>query len=328
MAWHRKINQREMPWKGEKDPYKIWLSEIILQQTRVAQGIKYYNNYIRKYKTITELANAKDDEVFKDWEGLGYYNRCRNMLFSARYLRDHANGEFPTTYDEIIKLKGIGEYTASAIASFAYNLPYAVVDGNVVRVFSRWLGIDRAMVTAQDKKFYQSIADAHLAKRSAREYNQAIMDFGATVCTPMSPTCKDCPFQRKCVAYQTNSIERFPPKKKKIALKKRTFHYVLLQEGGQIYLRQRKEKGIWQSLYEPVLVESKAKPNWLGKKKADSIKTQKLSHQSLKIHFYILKELPKIDLDLSGYEKINLKKLKTKAFPRSIHEFLKEFNYI
>jgi len=328
LSWHKNTNRREMPWKGEKDPYRIWLSEIILQQTRVAQGTKYYNKFICKYKTITELANASDDQVFKDWEGLGYYNRCRNMLYTARYLRDTHRGKFPTTYDEIISLKGIGEYTAAAIASFAYNLPYAVVDGNVVRVFSRWFGIDRAMVSAQDKKFYQSIADAYLAKRSARKYNQAIMDFGATVCTPMSPDCEACPFKRKCVAFQTNSVENFPPKKKKVALKKRSFHYILLHDGECVYLRKRIDKGIWQSLYEPILVESESKPKWLGLKKADSLKSQKLSHQSLKIHFYILKKMPKPILDLSDYEKISLKKLDKKAFPRSIYEFLKEFEYI
>jgi A/G-specific adenine glycosylase len=317
-----------MPWKGEKDPYRIWLSEIILQQTRVNQGLKYYNNYIRKYNTITDLANASDDDVFKDWEGLGYYNRCRNMLFTARYVRDVHNGVFPTTFEEILDLKGVGQYTASAIASFAYGLPHAVVDGNVVRVLSRYLALDQQFVSVADKRFYQEIAQEFLAKRSAGAYNQAIMDFGATLCTPQNPHCDRCPVRKNCQAFALGQIDKYPPKKKKTILKKRTFHYIVLKSGKSIYIRKRSEKGIWQSLYEPILIEQKTKPAWLKNVKEVCRKSQKLSHQALDIRFYILNKASQVPIDIESYQKVSPKELATKAFPKSVYEFLKEFEYI
>lgn len=328
LLWHRQVNDRKMPWKGEKDPYKVWLSEIILQQTRVEQGLKYYNNYILKYKTINDLANAKDDDVIKDWQGLGYYNRCRNMLFSARLIRDEYNGEFPTTYDEILALKGVGTYTAAAIASFAYNLPYAVVDGNVVRVISRFLALDKQLLTAKDKQEYQSLADGLLSKRNAGEYNQAIMDFGATVCTPQKPNCKACYLRNKCRAYQLNVVAKFPPKKKKVKLKERYFHYILLSNKGNVYIRQRGEGDIWQSLYEPILLEQKTIPASLKGHKAVYKTKQKLSHQHLHISFYILNNVLEVPVSIESYEKVSLRMLKKKAFPKSVNEFLEDFDYI
>ncbi len=328
LSWNRKKNDREMPWKGEKDPYKIWLSEIILQQTRVEQGVKYYNNYILKYNTINDLANAHDDDVFKDWEGLGYYNRCRNMLFTARFIRDEYNGRFPEEYDKILALKGVGTYTAAAIASFAYNLPYAVVDGNVVRVLSRYLALNRQLVTSQDKKLYQEIATTFLSKRKPGEYNQAIMDFGATVCIPRNPKCDQCPIRSKCKAFKANAIDKYPPKKKKIKLKDRYFHYILLSTERAVYMRQRGSGDIWQSLYEPILVEQRKKPLWLKQEKAVYQTKQKLSHQQLHIHFYILNNIAEGLIDTDSYQKIPEHKLKEKAFPKSVYEFLKEFEYI
>ena len=317
-----------MPWKGIKDPYKIWLSEIILQQTRVNQGIKYYNYFIRKYKNITQLANAKDDEVFKAWEGLGYYNRCRNMLFAARFIRDNYEGIFPTTYSDILNLKGVGEYTAAAISSFAYNLPYAVVDGNVVRVLSRFLALNNQFITAKDKKGYQEIANAFLAKRQAGTYNQAIMDFGATVCTPQSPKCPACPLKRKCKAYAQNAIEMYPPKKVPLKLKKRTLHYIILRDKQSVFIRKRTEQDIWRSLHEPILIEQKSTPQWLKEHKLAAKKTQKLSHQQLEIRFYILNTDDKLPINIGSYTKTSLRSLKDKAFPRSVYEFLQEFEYI
>ncbi len=328
LAWNRENNDRKMPWKGEKDPYKIWLSEIILQQTRVAQGLKYYNDFILNYPTISDLANAPDDEVFKKWEGLGYYNRCRNMIFTARYIRDELNCIFPITYDDILNLKGVGEYTAAAIASFAYNLPYAVVDGNVVRVISRFLALDKQLVTASDKRLYQEIANSFLSKQKAGEYNQAIMDFGATVCMPQNPTCGICPIKRKCKAYALDGIEKYPPKKKKLKLKKRTFHYVILQVGKSIYVRQRNAKDIWQSLYEPILIEQSSVPDWLKKHKAVSKKSQKLSHQQLDIRFYILNTPSEVPIDIDSYSKVSRKQLAQKAYPKSVYDFLQEFKYL
>ena len=328
LDWNQKTNNRPMPWKGEKDPYKIWLSEIILQQTKVSQGVKYYNYYIRKYKTITELANASDDEVFKAWEGLGYYNRCRNMLFTARFIRDNYSSVFPNTYEDIINLKGVGAYTAAAISSFAYNLPHAVVDGNVVRVISRYLALERQFVSAQDKRIYQELANTFLAQRRAGIYNQAIMDFGATLCTPKCPSCSLCPVKRNCKAYELNEIEKFPPKKNKVTLKKRSFHYVILHIKQSIYIRKRSDKDIWHSLYEPILIEQKSTPDWLKSHKAVARKSQKLSHQQLDIRFYILNSLSEIPINIDSYTKIGLKRLKDKAFPRSVYEFLQDFEYI
>lgn len=328
LRWNREKNARIMPWKGEKDPYKIWLSEIILQQTRVEQGITYYNNYISKYNTIKDLANAPDDDVFKNWEGLGYYNRCRNMLFTARFIRDEYNSEFPEEYDRILALKGVGTYTAAAIASFAYNLPYAVVDGNVVRVLSRYLALDKQLDTAQNKRTYQELADNFLAKRKAGEYNQAIMDFGATICTPQNPQCKKCPLRNRCKAYLLDRVAAFPPKKKKQELKERHFHYVLLHDKKSIFLRKRSGKDIWQSLYEPILFEQKTKPLDLREEKVIYTSTQKLSHQHLYIHFYIISNHTIRSFSLEGYQKVPINHLGKKAFPKSVYDFLKEFEYI
>jgi A/G-specific adenine glycosylase len=206
LKWDKSSNHRPMPWKGETDPYKIWLSEIILQQTRVEQGWDYYEKFVKKYPTIFKLAMAKDEEVFKLWEGLGYYNRCSNLLHTARWIVKEYKGVFPNTYDTLLALKGIGPYTASAIASFAFNLPYAVVDGNVFRVFSRYYGITLATDSKEGIQFFNEVAHENLATKNAGIYNQALMDFGATICKPMGPLCNACVMQKNCVAFNTNQI--------------------------------------------------------------------------------------------------------------------------
>jgi A/G-specific adenine glycosylase len=214
MKWHKQHNSREMPWKGEKDPYKIWLSEIILQQTRVAQGWQYYTNFITRYPTIGQLAKAPDQEVFKLWEGLGYYNRCKNLLFTARQIVNEKNSIFPNQYEDLLALKGVGPYTAAAIASFAYNLPYAVVDGNVFRVLSRYFGIDDPIDSAKGKQVFTELAGKVLWKKEAGLYNQAIMDFGATVCKPFAPACSICPLQKYCRAFKEGRVNQLPVKEK------------------------------------------------------------------------------------------------------------------
>jgi len=327
LKWHSTCD-RPMPWKGERNPYLIWLSEIILQQTRVEQGLPYFEKFKANYPTIIDLANARDDDVFKDWEGLGYYNRCRNMLYTARYIRDEFQGVFPREFDQILSLKGVGMYTACAIASFAYDLPFAVVDGNVIRVLSRYLTLDKEFVKQQDKNEYQAIAQRFLTKRKPAAYNQAIMDLGATVCTPQNPQCNICPVQKKCQANKTNTIDKYPPKKKKIALRKRTFHYIILHNKRSIYIRKREEKDIWFNLHEPILIEQKNRPSWLMSTKAVSRKIQKLSHQQLDIRFYILNSFTEIPIDIDSYTKVSINSLRNKAFPISVYEFLKEFDYI
>ena len=192
LHWHKNINKRLMPWKEEKNPYKIWLSEIILQQTRVQQGLSYYNKFVFKYPTINNLAEATEQEVFKMWEGLGYYTRCKNLIATARFISFELKGIFPTNYDDILKLKGVGPYTAAAIASFAYNLPNAVVDGNVLRILARFFGDHTPIDSTIGKKNYNILAQQLMYKAPPANYNQAIMDFGATVCKPQLPLCVDC----------------------------------------------------------------------------------------------------------------------------------------
>jgi A/G-specific adenine glycosylase len=256
LKWNNEKNNRQMPWKGEKDPFKIWLSEIMLQQTRVEQGLNYYNRFINTFPDIHQLANAPDEKVFKMWEGLGYYSRCKNLLSTARYISKERRGKFPETFEEIKALKGIGPYTAAAIASFAFDMPYAVVDGNVFRVLARVFGIKEPVDTTKGKKIFSHVANELLYKRHPGKYNQAIMDFGAVICKPAAPFCSQCPFQKSCFAFLNKKIEQLPVKAKKISIKHRWFYYLLLEYRGKIAIRQRTHKDIWQQLYEFPLVET------------------------------------------------------------------------
>jgi A/G-specific adenine glycosylase len=256
LQWNKKSNTRAMPWKGEKDPYKIWLSEIILQQTRVEQGWSYYEKFIKTFPTIHHLAKAPQQKVFKMWEGLGYYNRCKNLIETAKIISTKYKGKFPGSYEDIINLKGIGPYTAAAIGSFAFNLPYAVVDGNVERVLARYFGITTPVDTTAGKKFYIGLAAALLDEKQAGTYNQAIMDFGAVICKPKNPLCKICIQKSDCTAYKTNKVAELPVKKKTIQKEIRWLYYFIIEVNGETYIRQRKGNDIWQNLYEFVLFES------------------------------------------------------------------------
>jgi A/G-specific adenine glycosylase len=254
MRWEKK-NTRTMPWKGEKDPYKIWLSEIILQQTRVEQGKPYYERFIRQYPTATDLAKADEREVFRLWQGLGYYNRCKNMLAAAKKIMNEHRGRFPDTYEQILDLPGVGEYTAAAIASFAFGLPYAVADGNVQRVLARYFGIEKEINSTAGKKFFRALAQHVLEEKKPAVWNQAIMDFGATVCTPQKPDCGICPLQKDCFAFQHKMISRLPVKITRTKPSNRYFTYILLSWGGKTYIHKRSGGDIWQNLYEFPLVE-------------------------------------------------------------------------
>ena len=262
LEWHRSGNLREMPWKGIKDPYKVWLSEIILQQTRVEQGLPYYEKFIQKYPDIFSLAKAKDVSVMKLWEGLGYYSRCRNLLHTARFIVQHHNGVFPQNYDELLQLKGIGSYTASAIASFCFNLPYAVLDGNVFRVLSRFGGIDIATDSTEGKKVFTEMAFTFLDKTNPGAYNQAIMDFGATICKPAAPSCAVCPMQQQCKAYLKGKVNLLPVKEKVILNKVRWFNYLIFSFQNKRLVQQRLMKDIWQELYEYFLIETGSNMLW------------------------------------------------------------------
>ncbi len=327
-----------MPWKGEKNPYRIWLSEIILQQTRVEQGRNYYNQFIKKYPTVFKLAAAPDQEVFKLWEGLGYYNRCRNLLFTAREIVQKYKGVFPQQYDDIIQLKGIGPYTAAAIVSFAYNLPYAVVDGNVFRVLSRFYGIDTPVDSTAGKQVFTELASQVMDKKLPGEYNQAIMDFGATVCKPAVPTCSHCPLKANCLAYQTGIVNRLPIKEKVLTRRSRYFSYFIFEHKGKTWVRQRTGKDIWEGLFEFYLVETDKLQRWTATSVTAWLKeqlaiqqltileissslTQQLTHQQINgsIIRIALKQLPSSLLSSGEWQ--TQKGLSELAFPRFITQY-------
>lgn len=249
LQWHSGI-ERQLPWKDTDDAYRIWLSEIILQQTRVAQGLPYYLRFVEKYPNIYTFADADISDILKLWEGLGYYSRARNMHVAAKTIVSIYGGVFPHQYSELLKIKGIGKYTAAAIASFAYQEPHAVVDGNVYRVLARFFGIYTAIDNTLGQKIFSELAQSLMPIHKAAEYNQAIMDFGALQCIPKSPECSLCPLMEKCKAFATKQIDILPVKKKKIKKKNRYLYYLYIICGDKILIRQRKSKDIWHLLYE------------------------------------------------------------------------------
>jgi A/G-specific adenine glycosylase len=341
LAWNKKANTRAMPWKGEKDPYKIWLSEVILQQTRVEQGWAYYEKFIKTFPTVHLLAEASQKKVFKLWEGLGYYNRCKNLMETAKKIsRDYA-GKFPSAYEDIRKLKGIGPYTAAAIASFAFNLPYAVVDGNVERVLARYSGTTTPVDTTEGKKFYTGLAGELLDKAQAGIYNQAIMDFGAVICKPKNPLCDVCIQRKECRAYQTNEVALLPVKKKAVGKKSRWFNYFIIEVGEQVYIRRRSGKDIWQNLYEFVLLETNELPaeqeilhsgfvkKIFGKQKIvvkniSPVYKQQLTHQTIHGRFITIGAGKPVPL-LKEFLLVNSSKVRQFPFPRLITTHLQEF---
>lgn len=255
-AWYR-LNYRNLPWRETKDPYKIWLSEIILQQTRVDQGMDYYLRFIRDYPRVELLANAKQDEVLNLWQGLGYYSRARNLHAAAKYIHDEYKGVFPNNYKEILALKGVGDYTASAIASFAFDLPHAVVDGNVYRLLSRYFNINTPIDSAAGKKEFKLVADELLDTSDPATHNQAIMEMGAMICKPKNPLCEQCPLQESCIARELNLVNELPVKEKKLKVTARYFHYLVALEDETILLKKRGPKDVWEGLYDFPLIESK-----------------------------------------------------------------------
>ena len=333
-------NHRPMPWKGVRDPYLIWLSEIILQQTTVAQGTAYFEKFRERYPSVSDLAQAPSDDVMKLWEGLGYYSRARNLHATAKHIVDDLNGSFPTTYDGILKLKGIGPYTAAAIASFAYDLPHAVLDGNVYRVLSRFFGIETPIDTTEAKHIFTELANTVLDKNRSADFNQAMMDFGATHCTPAKPKCAQCPLNTECAALIEDKVAVLPIKSKKMVRRTRYFNYLVINEGDFVYIRKRTEKDIWQELYEFPLIETENLADILiGDETLDAqidlsnlrlLKKsqplqQLLTHQKIVGIFWEF-EMPKSKGILRGgdFQKIERKNLKDFAFPKIIDIYLKE----
>lgn len=254
LHWYAR-NKRDLPWRQTKDPYFIWLSEIILQQTRVDQGLKYYEKFVRNYPNIEALACASEQAVLADWQGLGYYSRARSLHATANYLVENNAAQFPETYAEIIKLKGIGPYTAAAISSFSFNEAQAVLDGNVFRVLSRLFDIDLPIDSPAGKKHFAELAQNLLPKKKSAMYNQAIMEFGALVCVPKSPDCLTCPLQSSCMAFHAKTVSSRPTKMNKVKIRSRYFNYFFFQHEGRILLEKREENDIWKHLYQLPLWE-------------------------------------------------------------------------
>lgn len=342
LQWNREQNFRSMPWKNETDAYRIWLSEIILQQTRVEQGLAYYKKFIVRFPTITALAEASEKEIFKCWEGLGYYTRCRNLIATSKKIASEYQGRFPSTYKEILSLPGIGPYTAAAIASFAFHLPHAVVDGNVERVLARYFGINTPTGSAAAKKLYSTLAMELLDKKNPGSYNQAIMDFGATVCKPRNPLCSTCVLSINCEAFLKGWTDDLPRKLLRLPRKERWFYYFILGDGkNRIWIRERKENDIWQNLFEFALLETGQKipqdkigknPFFLkqfrnrgmGIKFISPIFNQKLTHQSITACFV---HLDRALEQFPGYQSVSRRKLFSYPFPKLIADYLRNYPF-
>ena len=339
LKWNETKNSRQMPWKGEKDPYKIWLSEIILQQTRVEQGLGYYQRFIKNYPNVADLALAPEQEVFKLWEGLGYYSRCKNLIETAKYIQNELNGIFPKDHKNILALKGIGSYTAAAISSFAYNLPYAVLDGNVFRVLSRIFDIETPIDTPAGKTLFSTLAQSIIPNNRPAVYNQAMMDFGATICKP-SPECPICFFNTECSAFLQGKQLLLPVKLKKISVKARWFTYLVLKHKKRYAIQQRVTKDIWQNLFEFLPIETKKsvpiskqlsllQKNFgidvdkVSVKEQASFK-QRLSHQLIHFQFLLVtvSQVPNLPENITWVESSELKNY---AFPKTIQQYIQSY---
>ena len=333
LKWFRE-NGRDLPWRQTRDPYAIWLSEIILQQTQVKQGWDYWERFIHRWPTVEALAAATEDEVLREWQGLGYYSRARNLHYAAKQIV--ALGHFPDTLEEIRKLKGVGDYTAAAIGSIAFGLPAAVVDGNVYRVLARHFGIDTPINTTEGKKLFQSLAQSLLPSSEhldisltshllplTSEYNQAIMDFGAIQCTPSSPNCLSCPLQESCSAFRSNLVSDLPVKQKTLKVRERHLIYIYIRCNGETAIHRRGPGDIWQGLYEPWLVDTAPSGAVLIKQNVKHV----LTHRILLADFYLLEvsEKPSLPPD---YIWIPEADLDSYAVPRLIEKFLQDFRPI
>ena len=325
LKWY-KINKRDLPFRDTHDAYRIWLSEIIFQQTRISQGLAYYEKFIKRFPTPLALAKAKEDEVLKLWQGLGYYSRARNLHAAAKSMK----GKFPTTYDGVRALKGVGDYTAAAICSMAYNMPYAVVDGNVYRVLSRVFGVQTPIDTTEGKKEFTALSQKLLDKEFPGDFNQAIMDFGAMVCTPQTPRCKACPLAQKCVARRENCVDKLPVKAQKTKVSERFFHYIYVEQGGYTWLHKRGAGDIWQNLYELPLVETAKggvltkKPAWCGRAKLTPVGgpiKHVLSHRIIWAQLYrvVLPPAAKVPTE---FLRVNNTALEKYAVPRLVQKLL------
>jgi A/G-specific adenine glycosylase len=337
LLWYLQ-NKRDLPWRNTTNPYPIWLSEIMLQQTRVAQGLPYFLAFTEAFPTILDLAKADEEQVLKLWQGLGYYSRARNMHKTAQIIAFELGGNFPNNYNDLIKLKGIGEYTAAAIASFAFNEVVAAVDGNVFRVLSRYFNIDTDIASSGAKKEFTALAKELIPNDNPALFNQAIMEFGALQCVPKNPNCESCIFNSSCAALQKKKVAELPVKSKKVKVANRYLNYlVFLDNNNNTIINKRTEKGIWHNLYEFPVIEAESEldfddlssiiKNRFSENEILSITTynneqiiHKLSHQKLHINFYKVAVSKKIS---NG---INLNSLRNFPFPIVIFNFIEKYS--
>ncbi len=336
ISWYLQ-NKRDLPWRTTSNPYHIWLSEIMLQQTRVAQGLPYFLSFTTAFPTVFDLAKANEEQVLKLWQGLGYYSRARNLHKTAQHIASQLNGIFPDNYKDLLLLKGVGEYTAAAIASFAYNEVVPVVDGNVFRVLSRYFDIETDIAQASAKKEFTALASELIPKDNPALFNQAIMEFGALQCVPKNPDCSVCVFNESCAALQKKKVDLLPIKSKKLKVKNRFFNYLVIEdEENQTLIQKRTHKGIWHNLYEFPLIETEKEESFeyisnaitndfFEKNKITSILEpneksiiHKLSHQHLHIKFWEIKVKGKVEKGISKAE------LKSFPFPIVIHNFIEK----
>ncbi len=334
LSWYQN-HKRELPWRNTKNPYKVWLSEIILQQTRVNQGLPYYEAFVINFPTINDLALASEEQVLKLWQGLGYYSRARNLHFSAKYIVEVLNGIFPDNYIQLKKLKGVGDYTASAIASICFNEPQAVVDGNVYRVLSRIFGIKTPIDTSLAQKEFKALAQTLIDPKQPGNFNQALMEFGATHCTPTNPKCNSCPFKNYCSAYKTNQIAFLPFKKGKTKVQTQYLHYLVVLAKNQNTIFEKRTQGFWKNLYQFPLIEKKNKTKLTFSEIENALQINietfylynkkpilhKLSHRHLYINFWII-TTP--DLLTSTYSTNTISQL---PVPVVIENFLNHFRF-
>jgi A/G-specific adenine glycosylase len=344
LKWYEN-NSRDLPWRRTRDPYLIWISEIILQQTRIAQGLGYYTRFIERFSSVGELAQSEEQEVLKFWQGLGYYSRARNLLAAAKEIMEIHNGKFPDSYEKLIKLKGIGEYTAAAISSIAFNLPTPVVDGNVLRFFSRYFGIDNAVDTIAGKRKIYEKTLASMDKKQPGIFNQAIMEFGALYCKPSNPDCSNCLFKKDCFAFQNGLVDHLPVKSRSKEPRIRYFYYLVIirknPKGEKLlYLRKRMEKDVWQNLYDFPMIETVKEisdeelltsSEWkaiFGQSqfritfRSDQYK-HVLTHQVIFAKFYVIHPVEREDPGLH-YLLVPKTEISSYPVPRLIEEFLNQ----
>ncbi|SHE76991.1 A/G-specific DNA-adenine glycosylase [Mariniphaga anaerophila] len=339
--WYTK-NCRQLPWRETNDPYKIWISEIILQQTRVDQGMSYYHKFIKRFPTVSDLANANEDEILKLWQGLGYYSRARNMHETAKTIIKNYGGVFPNNYQNIIKLKGVGPYTAAAIASIAFGLPYPAIDGNIYRVLARYFGISNATDSTKGKNVFASVAKELIPDKNPGFHNQALMEFGALQCVPKSPNCAACPVVASCFAAENKKVAELPVKTKKTKQRERFFYYYLMEKGDDTWLEKRTENDIWKNLYQfPLIEKSKQlpeeelihlEPDFLNGQPF-KIKSISATQKHILSHQVIYARLIHIELDKSyqrndRFVQISTKDIHTFAVPRLVENLIKQTEWL